>query len=294
MMSRMRGWPIALSIALLALLAAFWAWRGHRAQTMGAETAVEVIAGGDGGGLPRADAVAEGFDAVALQAAVDLARQQNLGALLIARHGHLIVEQYGGGADADTLVAGGGLDHDLDATVVLLAAGVAVVQNRMIMPARPFESVRLIDAITRASQLRYPQFLSRNLWQPLNAAAAHWSATGLSARASDWLRLAELLLHDGRFEGTQVIPKGWVQFAAKPHATSGAEPLAADDGYVLQGLALVRLWLMPRLDLAIVQVKAASSSTDQDETRLPNKIIRALRDRQAASGVSLNDLVPGH
>ena len=154
-------------IAALALLAAAgaWRWRAIHAEYSSAV----VIAGGDGGGLPRAEPSTEGFDALALQAAATLADAQHASVLLVMRHGHLVFERYAGGVDAGTLVDGGELAH----TLLMLAAGVAVAQNGMVMPASPpYDAGHLAAAIAAASGLSFPLFLSRNVWQPLNAAPA--------------------------------------------------------------------------------------------------------------------------
>ena len=281
----------ALALVLaVAVGAALWVygekWIG-RARPSALTTIV--VAGGDGGGLPRAEPTAEGFDAQALGAVSDYAAAHGAGTLVVTRHGHLIVERYSGEANAETLIDGGGFGYGLDPTLAMLAAGIAVTELHMALPPRTrWSTLELPDAIAKASKLSYPQFLSRNLWQPLNASPAHWSGAALSARATDWLRVAQLLLHDGNFEGSQVLPKGWVQFLDRPRALPGAEPLAASDGYVLRGASGIRLWVVPRFELAILGVAS------DDETRLPNGVIRAIRDRQSTSGVGLKDLVPGH
>ncbi len=288
----MNGWPRSAWWGLAALAgvvaaAGIWHWHGVRNASDGAL----LIAGGDGGGLPRAAAGAEGFETAALQAAAALAAEQHSTALLIMRHGHLVFEQYTGSDGADALVDGG----EMADTLLLLAAGIAVAQDGLVMPAAaPFDAARLSAAMGGASGRSYPQYLSRNLWQPLNAAPAKWSGATLRARAVDWLRVAELLLHDGRFEGTQVVPPGWVARLSQPRETSGAEPFAAVDMYYLRGPGATRLWLAPRLDLAVLRVAAAQPGAAIDGTRLPNMIVRALRDRPASGGGSLNDLVPGH
>jgi hypothetical protein len=298
-MSRQIAW--ALLAAVVVLLAA-GAWHRHLSHAI--ERGAVVVAGGDAGGLPRADARSEGFDARALQAAVALTRTRQAGGLLVTRHGHLVVDSYSGSADSATLVDGG----EFSDTLLMLAVGVAVAQDSQLTPATVSrDPSRLTALIVKASGLAYPQFLSRNLWQPLNAAPAQCSGTGIRARPADWLRVAELLLHDGRFEGTQVVPPGWVRRlrpaaggAERPGAglysrpvTTGAEPFASDDTFFLRGPGGTRLWLVPRLDLTILRFSSSEAGLS-DETRLPNAVIRALRDRPPSTGVQLRDLVPNH
>jgi hypothetical protein len=283
-MNRGRNIAIWFIVALLVVaVCRFW-MQGQTPKLGGVP-----IAGGDAGGLPRADASTEGFDATPFQAAVEWAGKQRAGALLVSRHGHLLIEHYSSGANVDTLIAGGGMSD----AVVLLSAGTAVPQLDRSLPAsEAVDATPLAAAIAKASGRSFPQFLSRNVWQPLNAAPARWSEAEVSARAIDWLRVAELLLHDGRFEGTQVVPAGWAARVPLQRTAPGAEPFADKDMRYLRGRGATRLWLSPRFDLAILSVAGAVQSAD--ETRLPNMIVRALRERPGVSGTSLNDLVPGH
>src|SRR5260221_2182160 len=289
---------VLLSAAALLIAAGAWRWHTARVPVQGVVT----IAGGDAGGLPRADADAEGFDAKALQAAVELARAPQSGGLLVTRHGHLVVERYVGHAGVDTFVDGG----EFSDALLMVAVGIAVAQYGQPAPALSSADPGPLTAfIARTSGLAYPLFLSRNVWQPLNAASARCVGIQVSARAVDWLRVAELLLHDGRLEGTQVAPPGWV-LRMRPSAsggdrpgtglhgkaaTPGAESFASDDTFYMSGSAGTRLWLVPRLDLAILSF--GSSAADRaDETRLPNALIRALRDRPPPTGADLGVLGP--
>jgi len=286
MMRRAAPW-LLLPLALLAA-AAGWRWLALRS----AESSGVVIGGGDGGGLPHADANQEGFDERALQTAWAYADKQGACGLLVMRHGHLVLEHYARGADVHTLVGGGELDHAL----LMLAAGVAVERYGMIMSAGgQCDDACLMSAISTASGQDYPLFLSRHVWRPLDAAPARWLAPGVRARASDWLRVAGVLLHDGRFQGTQLVPSGWVARLGPTRPASGAEPFAPGEMSVLRGSGATLLWLAPRFDLAILGVASAPPpGASVDETRLPRMIMRSLRDLPAGGGAGLNELVPGH
>jgi hypothetical protein len=279
----------AILAAILLLGTALGAWRWA---TLHASGGGGILVAGGGGGLPRAAAGQEGFDEHALQAAADQARAQGASALLVMRHGHLVLEQYAAGADADALIAGGELGHAL----MRLAAGVALDRNGLAVPdLKQVDDASLVAAIAAASGLDYPQFLSRHLWRPLDAAPARWRDSALHARAVDWLRVAGLLLHDGRFEGTQVVPRGWVARLGTLPAPAGAEPFRAGEMFLLHGDGATLLWLSPRLDLLVLCVAAAPPpGVAVDETRLARMVTRSLRDLPATGGSSLNDLVPGH
>ncbi len=276
------------TFALLALCAAWGAWHWRTVHAPRADGVL--IAGGDGGGLPRAAPGLEGFDPTALQESVSRAFKQGADALLILRHGHLVVEQYGAGADAGTSVAGGALADSL----LIMAAGVAVAQHGMSMPAPPIDAGSLSAAIAAASGRSYPSFLSRQVWQPLHAGPAYWSSSGVSARCVDWLRVAELLLHDGRFEGTQIVQSGWIARHSSELFGPDVDSPVATGLRMLKGPGSTRLWMAPRLDVAILRVAGPPPpGTAVDET-LARTIINTLRDRPATGGSTLNDLVPGH
>ena len=272
-------------LVLVALAAAAGAW--HWWTRPPADAGGMLIAGGDGGGLPRAEPAQEGFDASALEEAAAAAFRHDTNALLVTRHGHLVYEHYARGAEASTLVDGA----ELAQALLVIAAGIAVSQNGMVPPAPPLEAARVTAAIATASGRPYPLFLSRHVWQPIHAAPARWIAPNVRARAVDWMRVAELLLHDGRFEGSQVVQAGWIPTHLNL-VTASEGPIAEE--WSLRGAGSTRLWLVPRLDLAILRVSPAPPpGTAVDET-LARTLTNTLRDRPHTGGNTLNDIVPGH
>jgi CubicO group peptidase (beta-lactamase class C family) len=280
------------------------------------------VAGGDGGGLPRATPAEEGIDATGLERAVQLADSLPARALLVIRHGHLVFEHYRGGASAYDLVDGGPFSEVL----VALLAGIAQRERGLELPAGAFDRATLAPAIVAATGMSFADYLSRSLWQPLNAAPARWTpAAGvegccLAARATDWLRVAALLMGGGRFEGTQVLDPTWLARIGTPApgdegrgyglwlapAAEGAEPFAAVHVLFLRGPGRTRLWMAPALELAVLMVDDPSQSGQDargdapggaqafDETRVPNAVFRAVAAPTAASANGLDALVPGH
>ena len=305
------AWGVIAALAVLGL--SFWHGAQHTAM-VGIE-----VPGGDGGGLPRASVESEGFDAAALQEVVRYARRSGAQALLVTRHAHLLIEQYDAGLDAHSAIDTGSFAEVL----VALAAGIALHEDGMPEP----QDLRLVDAmaanklatqIAAASHMSYPQFLSRNIWQPLNAAHAQFLLTSpaatlnagccFAARSSDWLRVAELLIADGRFEGTQVLPTAWARRVLKPSvedpgrafgvwlagSAHGAEPFVAHDVFFLRGVGRSRLYVAAPLDIAILLLDRRAATSGDDETRLPNMVFRALRAGPAADRQKIGELVPGH
>jgi hypothetical protein len=307
---RLAGWTLA--VALVASLAVLGLKYWHQAH---APVAASVsVAGGDGGGWPRATPDSEGFDTAALDRAVAYARRSGAQALLVTRHAHLLVDDDGAGLSAGDGIDGGAFAELL----VALAAGVAAHDYGLPEPRGALAADRLAAQISAASHLAYPQFLSRYLWQPLNAAPARilLNAAGrpapaaccFIARASDWLRVAELLIADGRFEGTQVLPAGWARRVQQASAEDpgrafglwlapgahGAEPFLAHDVLMMRGLGRTRLWVAPQQHLAILLVDQRPADGALDETRLPNMVLRALREAPSGAHQNIDDLVPGH
>jgi hypothetical protein len=294
-------------IAALALLA------GCRGPTSPQVT----VAGGDGSGLPRTTPEAEQFDPAELEAVRNLARHDGLGALLVTRHNHLVLEYYGSGwAAADEPDAG-----SLVQVLAAMASGIATSRGLIGPPdLRPFDARALAGAIAQAAHLPYEQYLSLHIWQPLRAAPAHFVLAHageavqadccFAARLSDWMRVGGALIGDGRYEGSQVLPAGWVARMRLPRigaqesgfgvllteAARGKEPLAARDAFFVRGEGAWRLWLVPSLDLVILSAGEDKGRAQQDETALPNRIMRAINGPGTTlhGAPQLKDLVPGH
>ncbi len=300
-------------LALVA--AALVLWPGLEGERPSSPRAL--VNGGDAGGLPRVPPNQEHLDAAALQAASRDASADGLEALIVMRHEYIVYERYGNGVDANTMIDSGALAQSL----VALLAGIAAHDGQLALQSlNGFDAARLRTAIEAGSRQAYPDYLSQQLWRRLNAAPA-WialPAAGASApadccfhaRVLDWLRVAALLIDDGRFEGKSVVPPGWVEHMRRPVSASGtegfgielaaaahgAEPFATDDVVFVRGPGRWRLWLMPTLKLAVLFGSQATAAPPWDETRLPNLVIRALSEpaQQRGVGSQLQQLVPGH
>jgi hypothetical protein len=308
---RVARWSAALAALLLALAAGWWLAHGGR----WSKPPSVLVHGGDGGGLPRATPASEQFDAAALAAALALAREQGMRAFIVTRHGHVVLAEYAHGLDAQTAADAGGFAGG----ALAMAAGAALSAGLVdAAQLTSFDPARLAAAMAAAAHLSYPEYLSRAVWQPVNAADAtiELPARGaaapadccMMARVSDWLRIAGLLLEGGRFEGTQVAPREWVQRIPEPRdaarergwgvwlasSAHGAEPFAVDGVFYLKGNGRWRLWMAPTLDVAVL-FAADGTAAGWDETRLPNRVFRAVVPRATIPGhPALNDIVPGH
>jgi CubicO group peptidase (beta-lactamase class C family) len=174
--------------------------------------------------------------------------------------------------------------------------------------------------LERATGQRYSSYLSERLWKPLGAAdAALWMDRegGLPrgfccifATGRDWLRVGLLILERGRVGERQLIPAAWIDEMLTPsprnpnfgmHVWLGSppqqerpyndysikafhsEPFAASDVVFIDGFGGQRVYVVPSLELIIV--RTGKSQTDWDDARLPNALIRAIRQAPFAEEV---------
>jgi hypothetical protein len=312
----MKSRVVIIGVAGIALLAALWLlWPGV-AGRQGSSARVTVN-GGDAGGLPRVPPLQEHLDATALEDATHDTAADGLRALMVVRHGYVVFERYGHGFDPDSVIDSGAFAQAL----LALAAGIAAHDGSLpVQSLNGFDPGRLRAAIEAGTRQSYPDYLSLRLWRRLNAAPA-WIAMPAAggdapadccfhARLLDWLRVAEVLLDDGRFEGKAVVPPGWVERMRHPVSASGTEGFgielasaahgterfAADDVFFLRGPGRWRLWLIPTLGLGVLFGSQSDALPDWNETRLPNLVIRAVSERpqQRSMGSQLQQLVPAH
>lgn len=176
--------------------------------------------------------------------------------------------------------------------------------------------------LERATHQRFAVYVSSAVWQRIGAAdawvwldrpggAAHVER-GFLSRQGDWLRVAELLLSNGRYQGAEVIVPRWVPQLLQPsksrsdqgayvrlgaHSAAGGTPYAASDLVVIEG-GTNRLWLVPSLQLAILRTgDLHHEAPDWDDARIPNLVVRGARDfvpSAARPGGDLSTIVPSH
>jgi CubicO group peptidase (beta-lactamase class C family) len=176
------------------------------------------------------------------------------------------------------------------------------------------------QVIHRATGRSYADYVSEAIWARVGAGdASFWLDnqsgephvdTGFFARQSDWLRVAELLLNNGNYQGDEVISPRWVPELLKPassnpnygsyvrlglHPAPGASPYATSDVLMVEGGGN-RMWLVPSLQLAILRT-GGQPGAEWDDGRIPNLVIRGARDfvpAAARPGADLRLLVPNH
>ncbi|MFZ0007279.1 MAG: serine hydrolase [Steroidobacteraceae bacterium] len=177
--------------------------------------------------------------------------------------------------------------------------------------------------LEHATGERYARYLSEALWRRIGAGDAWlWldrpggtphADCCMLARQGDWIRVAELLLRDGNYRGSEVIHPGWVQLMRAPargnpdygmyvrlgaHVPAGIEPYAAGDTYLVDGGGGNRLWLVPSMQIAVLIMGGMPrAGHPADEARIPNLVVTGARDfvpRAAHPGADISAIVPGH
>ena len=216
--------------------------------------------------------------------------------------------------------ASGGNSRDLSAALLHTPLAGTPGVTRVDQPSDP-QLLALV--IERATGQRYASYLSQALWRRIGAADA-WlrlDRPGGNVRADccmlahqgDWIRIGQLLVHDGNYRGDEVLRPGWITLMRTPAQSDprygayvrvrwtpvpGQESPAARDVFAVEGEGGNRLWLVPSLQIAILCTgPAGGRDVAWDDSRLPNLVIRAARDALPAAaqpGADVSALVPGH
>jgi CubicO group peptidase (beta-lactamase class C family) len=183
------------------------------------------------------------------------------------------------------------LDHEVDQPLEVAPGERWLRQN--------IDPQMLALVIERATAQPFARYVSENLWKRVGASDAFfWQdrAGGVShadccmlARPADWMRLAEVLANDGVYLGDEIVRPGWIKqmltparananygFQVSLHETSG-EPITVRDMFSVDG-GRYRLWISPSLQLAILRIGGGRDGEDWSDTRIPNLVIRGLRD----------------
>jgi CubicO group peptidase (beta-lactamase class C family) len=177
----------------------------------------------------------------------------------------------------------------------------------------------LAHVLGRTEKMSYGSYLSRSIWQPLGAADAKLLLNspggdahvdrGFMARQGDWIRVGQLLIQNGRYQGSEVLVPRWLPQLLQPaksnsnygsyvrlgdHPAPGMTPYATNDVFTVEGGGN-RLWFIPSLQMVIL--RTGERGKDWDDGSIPNLIIRGTRDfvpPVARPGADLRQLVPNH
>ena len=135
--------------------------------------------------------------------------------------------------------------------------------------------VTLGGVLERATKMPVEKFAQENLFAPIGVEKVQWQHTpmgtamtggGLNLRSRDLLKLGQLYLNKGSWDGKQVVPPNWVQRSIAPHAqvdddtnygylwwlrtsTAGNKKVS---GFWMQGTGGNKVAVLPDLDMVIV------------------------------------------
>lgn len=179
----------------------------------------------------------------------------------------------------------------------------------------PEETVAL--ALERVTKQPYENLVSERLWKPLGGGELSFrrgaarmrgdvalAGCCVNARISDWMRIGELLVNDGVFEGNQFTPPRYVTLMLTPvskefrwgFGVNFDGQFAAADVAWLDGGRNQRLWVVPSLRLVILRAGDEPEESDGwDEAMIPDSIIRGTsgwKPRSAGEGVDPTKFAP--
>jgi CubicO group peptidase (beta-lactamase class C family) len=148
---------------------------------------------------------------------------------------------------------------------------------------------------------RYAEWLSQKLWKPLGSheawlwldrerGDAHTSGF-MFAIPEDWARVGLCLLHDGMWNGRQLVSRGFLQEMKRPspsepryglgiwlahnpyQAKQNEEKFSDEATFYLDGHAKQRVYISPTASIVVVRV--GENAKGWDEAALPNAVLRA-------------------
>jgi len=128
--------------------------------------------------------------------------------------------------------------------------------------------------IQKTSGLTLEEYAQQNLFEPLGITDFSWEAdpqgittgnNGLTLRPQDMAKLGYLYLHNGQWQGKQIVPAKWVQASTTKHMETKGKMNAAEDdgygyywwidsfgGYSAHGFGGQYIFVLPKLDMVVV------------------------------------------
>lgn len=176
------------------------------------------------------------------------------------------------------------------------------------------ESQLLAIVLERATDRRYADLLSQQIWRPIGARhAGVWldQVDGkprvfccLLSHAEDWIRVGLLFLNEGKAKDRQIIASAWMRSMTTPSSNNSAygfqvwlatepekmngegfpgpigwsEPILDPGMIMLAGFGGQRTYIIPRCNLIIVRLGSPHSGS-WDDSYIPNTILNGLKDR---------------
>jgi CubicO group peptidase (beta-lactamase class C family) len=163
-------------------------------------------------------------------------------------------------------------------------------------------TVTLGAVLERAAKMSVPEFAERHLFTPLEITDAEWqyiplgtamTGGGLGLRSQDLIKLGQLYLSGGVWNGSQIVSGRWVEESIRPHAqVDGATEYgylwwlrvfqSADrsvKAFLMQGNGGNKVAVFPELDVVAVLTSTNYNTRgmhDQTDRLLTDYILRAV------------------
>ena len=182
---------------------------------------------------------------------------------------HLLTMTAGFEVDDPAGIKGGGMDpRDAWARPMRSAPGEKFAYDNALIPM-------LAAVLEQAVGMPLADFGRQHLFGPLGMAEPSYQR-GLQLRTIDMAKLGQLVLHDGLWEGKQILPADYVRSATEPQNTGGP-PARLPYGYMWWvfpsqetrrtfmaiGYAGQLIWVSPALEMVV----AATSTVSADSQR---------------------------
>jgi CubicO group peptidase (beta-lactamase class C family) len=268
---------------------------------------------------PRVSPAEAGIDAAALEAAADFAGKHGTHALVVGRNGHIVFEKYWQDTNFETpvdtgfepvlvaLVLGTAFEdrlvHSLDEPLANYVTDLGEPQKAYTLrellagdhaDVTAGEATDLLAlALERVTKQPWQNVVAQRLWSPLGGGtlvfhhgdsklrpAGASAGCCLRARLGDWMRVGELLLNEGIYEGNELMPPRYASLLMSPTHQDSPRGFFTrlDGGFAdkviwLEGSHKQRLWLVPGLRLTVLRI-GGEPSTGWDEAMIPDSIIR--------------------
>jgi len=165
------------------------------------------------------------------------------------------------------------------------------------------------QVIARAGKIPIEQFIQANLFDPLGIHQSFWPRSplglaqtggGLRLRSRDFLKLAQLYLSRGTWDGSRIMPVSWIKASTQPRVRidenteygyfwwlksfkSGEHSYAA---YYMSGNGGNKIAVFPDLDMAVVLTSTNYNTRgmhEQTEKLLTDYILAALQPQAGAT-----------
>ena len=180
----------------------------------------------------------EGFDASALQAAIQTASEvPGMRSLLVARHGELVSENYFNGIGPDSAQDVRSVTKSFTSALIGIAIREGFIEGThqtlgtLLASAAPdmrpeWAAVTLAEATSMGAEA----FAEEYLFGPLGMGNREWiqdsrgyayGGVALFLTARDMVAFGQLFLDGGVRDGVQVVPADWVQSSTRPQTSTG-------------------------------------------------------------------------